>query len=82
MQIMAKLIAEYDHIPTWAIYALEYGVNESQDLTDEDIALINRFLKNFPNGYYMEVDWESQNEFDTIPDFGPACSTVKCKFYL
>lgn len=79
---MAKLIAEFDHIPTWAIYALEYGVEECQNLTHEDEAQISQFLTNFPNGYYMEVDWESENEFDTFPDFGLPCASVKCKFYL
>lgn len=50
----------WNNIPEWAIFALEYGIEEELFLTDEDKDLITRFIgENFPNGYTMSVDWEA-----------------------
>ena len=55
----------WDNIPEWAIFSLEYGIEEELFLTDEDKDMITRFIaENFPNGYTMIVDWESYKEFD------------------
>ena len=77
-----KHIGTFD-IPEWALYALEYGVNENGSLTEEDERLVNEFIEqNFPKGYYMSIDWTDYNEFDTHPAFGKACKTYKAKFYI
>ena len=56
----------WDNIPEWAIFLLEYGIDEELFLPDEDKEMITKFIvENFPNGYTMSVDWESYNEFDT-----------------
>lgn len=40
----------WNNIPEWAIFALEYGIEEELFLTDEDKNLITRFIgENFPN---------------------------------
>lgn len=40
----------WNNIPEWAIFALEYGIEEELFLTDEDKDLITRFIgENFPN---------------------------------
>lgn len=66
----------WDNIPEWAIYSLEYGVEEDLFLTDEDKKMITKFIgENFPNGYTMSVDWESYKEFDRFPTFGKPCKT-------
>ena len=42
----------WDNIPEWAIFALEYGIEEELFITYEDKDLITRFIgENFPNGY-------------------------------
>ena len=39
----------WNNIPEWAIFALEYGIEEELFLTDEDKDLITRFIgENFP----------------------------------
>ena len=49
----------WDNIPEWAIFSLEYGIEEELFLTDKDKDLITRFItENFPNGYTMSVDWK------------------------
>lgn len=46
----------WDNIPEWAIYALEYGVEEA-NLSNKDTVLVNTFLQNnFPHGYTMSVN--------------------------
>lgn len=71
----------WDNIPEWAIFSLEYGIEEELFLTDEDKDLITRFItENFPNGYTMSVDWESYKEFDCYPVFGKPCKTYTVKF--
>lgn len=78
---MARNTVTFDNIPEWAIYALEYGGDECGALTEEDIALINAFvLENFPNGYVMDVKWDSYSEFTTHPAFGKACGTYEVDF--
>lgn len=79
---MARNIVTFDNIPEWAIYALEYG-NECGTLTEEDIALINAFVReNFPNGYYMSVKWDNYNAFTTHPAFGKPCGTYEVEFLI
>lgn len=34
----------WDNIPEWAIYSLEYGVEEDLFLTDEDKKMITKFI--------------------------------------
>lgn len=71
----------WDNIPEWAIFSLEYGIDEELFLSDEDKEMITRFIaENFPDGYTMSVDWESYKEFDTNPAFGKACKTYKVTF--
>ena len=62
----------WDNIPEWALYALEYGIDEDLFITDE----------NFPKGYVMSVDWESYSEFDRYPAFGKPCKTYKVTFVM
>ena len=72
-----------ERIPEWAIYALEYGIDECEDLSQEDINQINSFIqKNFPNGYHMVVNWEKYNSFDCYPAFGLASGTYEVEFYI
>ena len=41
----------WDNIPEWAIFALEYGIEEELFLPNEDLEMISRFIgENFPNG--------------------------------
>lgn len=71
----------WDNIPEWAVFSLEYGIEEELFLTDEDKDLITQFItENFPNGYTMSVDWESYKEFDCYPAFGKPCKTYTVKF--
>ena len=42
----------WDNIPEWAIFSLEYGIDEELFLSDEDKEMITRFIaENFPDGY-------------------------------
>ena len=59
----------WNNIPEWAIFALEYGIEEELFLTDED-----------KNGYTMSVDWEAYREFDAYPAFGKPCKTYEVTF--
>lgn len=71
----------WDNIPEWAIFTLEYGIEEELFLNDEDLKMISGFIaENFPNGYTMSVDWESYREFDSHPAFGKPCKTYKVSF--
>ena len=47
---------EYDNIPEWAIYALEYGISDDMSLDDEHQTLVSEFIKsNFPTA----ILWKS-----------------------
>lgn len=35
---------EWDNIPEWAIYALEYGTEEDGSLNEEERAMIEKFI--------------------------------------
>lgn len=71
------------HIPEWALYALEYGIDEDLFITDENWEMVNGFItENFPKGYVMSVDWESYSEFDRYPAFGKPCKTYKVTFVM
>lgn len=71
----------WDNIPEWAIFALEYGIEEELFLSDEEKDMIIRFIDgNFPNGYTMSVDWYSFREFDPYPAFGKSCKTYRVSF--
>jgi hypothetical protein len=72
---------EWDNIPEWAIYALEYGTEEDGSLNEEERAMIEKFIgTHFPKGYTMSVDWDACNEFDRYPAFGEPCKTCKVLF--
>lgn len=72
---------EWDNIPEWAIYALEYGTEEDGSLNEEERAMIEKFIvTHFPKGYTMSVDWDACNEFDRYPAFGEPCKTSR--FFL
>lgn len=74
---------QFTDIPEWAIFALEYGTNEDASLNEEDIEQINAFVdENFPNGYYMVVDWDSYTSFCPYPRFGLATGTYTVVFYF
>lgn len=76
---------EWDNIPEWAIYALEYGTEEDGSLNEEERAMIEKFVgTHFPKGYTMSVDWNACNEFDRYPAFGEPCKTCKvlCKYSI
>ena len=48
MEITAKTLV-WDNIPEWAIFSLEYGIDEELFLSDEDKEMITRFIaENFP----------------------------------
>ncbi len=79
---MAKFRKEtYTNIPQWAIYALEYGVDEDGSLNDEERQMILDFQATFDRGYVMEVNWESLG-FSAFPEFGLACDTYEVDFYI
>lgn len=71
---------KYDNIPEWALYALEYGTTQCDNLTDEDIRLVEEFQSQFKRGYVMEVNWETPC-FSSHPEFGLACNTFEVTFY-
>ena len=71
----------WDNIPEWAVFSLEYGIEEELFLSEEDKGMITRFIaENFPNGYTMSVDWDSFREFDPHPAFGKPCKIYKVSF--
>ena len=71
----------WDNIPSWAIYALEYGMEEDPILEKDEEDMIKKFISgNFPNGYTMSVDWDSRKEFNPFPAFGKPCATYKVTF--
>jgi len=71
----------WDNIPSWAIYALEYGIEEDPILEADEEEMIIKFLEeNFPSGCIMTVDWESRREFNPFPAFGKPCATYKVTF--
>lgn len=73
----------WDNIPEWAIFSLEYGIEEELFLTDEDKEMISGFIAgNFPNGYTMSVHWEAYKEFDRYPAFGKPCKTYTVSFVV
>lgn len=79
---MALKCKQFTDIPEWAIYALEYGIDEDSSLSDEDKTLINEFIKtNFPKGYSMEVDWDSYTAYCKNPRFGSASGTYMINFF-
>ena len=71
----------WDNIPSWAVYALEYGIEEDPLLeTDEENMIIKFLEENFPEGCIMTVDWDSRREFNPFPAFGKPCATYKVTF--
>lgn len=76
-----KNILTWDNIPEWAIYALEYGVDNDESLSDEDRSQITEFIEsNFPHGYTFSVRWNERNEFDRFTAFGLPCATYTVDF--
>ena len=73
----------WDNIPEWAVFSLEYGIEEELFLTEEDKELIKQFIaENFPNGYTMSVNWKSCTEFNPHPAFGKPCKTIQVTFVI
>ena len=75
----AKIMAQfkktkYDNIPDWALCALEYGTDECDNLTNEDIQMVHNFQQQFKRGYVMDVNWDTLG-FSAYPAFGLACDT-------
>ena len=55
----------WDNIPEWAIFALEYGIEEELFLPNEDLEMISRFIgENFPNGYTMSFAQTQRSQSD------------------
>lgn len=82
IKIMQQEKLTWDNIPEWAIYALEYGVEEA-NLSNKDTVLVNTFLQNnFPHGYTMSVNWDQYREFDIFPAFGLPCKTYNIDFII
>ena len=78
---MLKFVGTYD-IPEWAIYPLEYGIENTSGLIEEDITDFNEFIANFPNGYITDIKWHDSTEFDCFPSIGHyPCKTFKVDFY-
>ena len=77
---MAQFKKTKYNIPDWALSALEYGTNQCDNLTDEDIRLVEEFQSQFKQGYVMEVNWETLG-FSRFPAFGLACDTCEATFY-
>src|SRR5699024_1943197 len=68
----------WDNIPEWALFSLEYGIDEELFLPDEDKEMITKFIaENFPNGYTFSVDWESYNVVGINPAFREVMKTYK-----
>lgn len=62
-----KNLGTYD-VPEWALYYLENG--EDASLSEKDTSMVDDWVKRFPNGYNMVVDWNDYNELDNHPAFG------------
>lgn len=78
---MATSKITFFNIPEWAIYALEYGINECSSLSDKEVNLIKDFINEYNiDGYTMYVDMENYNDFDINPLFGLPCKTYKVDF--
>ena len=70
----------WENIPSWAIYALEYGIEDPILEADEEEMIIKFLEENFPNGYIMTIDWDSRREFNPFPAFGKPCTTYEVTF--
>lgn len=78
---MARLITT-ENVPTWALSYLEYGLEGSDGLTDDEIAEIDKWIaENFPNGYVCDYHFDDANELCAFPLFGTACETIPVDFY-
>lgn len=62
-----KDLGEYN-IPDWSLCYLENG--DASGLSDEEVEMVDDFVKKFPNGYVMNINWDDYNEFDHYPAFG------------
>ncbi len=71
-----------EKVPTWAINYLEYGMEASYDLSEEEIQEIDSWIaENFPNGYVCDFHFED-NHFSVHPLFGGmATDVVTTDFY-
>lgn len=78
---MATSKITFFNIPEWAIYSLEYGIDECNYLSDEEINEINNFINEYNiKEYAIEIDWDNYKEFDINPLFGKPCKTYKVNF--
>ena len=77
--VSAPEFEEVDGIPTWALYYLEYGEDDS--LTDTEAEDIKEFLED--NHYrFSSVKDPDDYSFDNYPQFGEACNTCTCYFEI
>lgn len=68
-------------IPSWAVFALKYGIEEDFFLSKDEEDMIRTFIKtNYPQGYVMDVDWKSRTEANQNSAFGAPCETYKVTF--
>ena len=75
--VEAPMFDEVEGIPTWALYYLEYGEDDS--LEEVERMMIDEFLEN--NHYrFSSVKDEDDRVFDRCPQFGEPCDTCTCYF--
>ena len=67
-----------ENIPDWAIYYMVYG--EGDDLTDEDKAEVDEYMKANGLRRAVSVDEESKNDFCANPEFGKGSGTYTVTF--
>lgn len=75
---------DFYRIPTWAIYALVYGVNNDNSLSKEDLTDLLDFLESENLQYYSiesPKDIDSEKYFTYSPAFGLGSEVVDCRFY-
>lgn len=67
-----------EDIPEWAVYYMVYG--ESDGLEDDEIAMIDDFMKENKLLRAVSTVDGTENEFCAYPAFGKACKTVNVTF--
>ena len=72
---------QIEGIPTWALYALEYGMDEDATLSDEDRSDLDAFLAGMEARHLRYVAAYTENDgFTPYPLFGLACDTFTGTF--
>lgn len=75
---------DFYKIPTWAIYALVYGVDNDDSLSKEDLNDLLNFLESENLQYHsleLPKDIDSEKYFTYSPSFGLGSEVVDCRFY-